>query len=91
MREAGLPDVALQKLEENSTHIVDKVAYMETRANLLMDLEQPKQAENVWRALIERNPDSLEYYDMLEKCMGIKGKETAEIHRKNGENRIILT
>lgn len=84
MREAGLPDVALQKLEENSTHIVDKVAYMETRANLLMDLEQPKQAENVWRALIERNPDSLEYYDMLEKCMGIKDSPKAQLAMLDG-------
>lgn len=72
MREAGQPDVALQKLEENSTHIVDKVAYMETRANLLMDLEQPKQAEHVWKSLLNRNPECLEYYDMLQTCMGIK-------------------
>uniref|UniRef100_A0A1I7UK25 TPR_REGION domain-containing protein n=1 Tax=Caenorhabditis tropicalis TaxID=1561998 RepID=A0A1I7UK25_9PELO len=78
MREAGQPDVALQKLEENSTHIVDKVAYMETRANLLMDLEQPKQAEHVWRSLLDRNPECLEYYDMLQTCMGIKGSESAK-------------
>ncbi|EGT47866.1 hypothetical protein CAEBREN_05652 [Caenorhabditis brenneri] len=79
MREAGQPDVALQKLEENSTHIVDKVAYMETRANLLMDLEQPKQAEHVWRALIERNPECLEYYDKLQTCMGIKESAKAQL------------
>ncbi|CAO4368453.1 unnamed protein product [Caenorhabditis nigoni] len=79
MREAGQPDVALQKLEENAAHIVDKVAYMETRANLLMDLEQPKQAEHVWRALIQRNPECLEYYDMLQTCMGIKENPKAQL------------
>ncbi|CAI2349831.1 unnamed protein product [Caenorhabditis sp. 36 PRJEB53466] len=84
MREAGLPDVALQKLEENSTHIVDKVAYMETRANLLMDLEQPRQAEHVWRALIDRNPECLEYYSMLESCMSINGNPKAQLAMLDG-------
>lgn len=79
MREAGMPDVALQKLEENSTHIVDKVAYMETRAKLLMDLDQPKQAEHVWRNLLDRNAECLEYYESLETCMGIKGNTKAQL------------
>lgn len=78
IRESGQPDVALQKLEENSTHIVDKVSYMEARANLLMDLEQPKQAEHVWRALIERNPECLEYYKMLQICMGVTDSESTK-------------
>uniref|UniRef100_A0A8R1HTR1 Uncharacterized protein n=2 Tax=Caenorhabditis japonica TaxID=281687 RepID=A0A8R1HTR1_CAEJA len=79
MREAGLSDVALQKLEENSTHIVDKVAYMETRGKLLMDLEQPKQAEHVWRALLDRNPECLEYYSMLLTCMAINDSPKAQL------------
>ncbi|CAB3402235.1 unnamed protein product [Caenorhabditis bovis] len=79
LRESGQIDVALQKLEENAAHIVDRAVYMETRAQLLMDLDQPRQAENVWRQLIDRNPDCLEYYTKLVECTGVQDDEAARL------------
>lgn len=35
LRESGQLELALKKLEENALHIVDRVAYMETRGNVL--------------------------------------------------------
>lgn len=34
LRESGQLELALNKLEENASQIVDRVAYMETRGNL---------------------------------------------------------
>ncbi|CAD6197579.1 unnamed protein product [Caenorhabditis auriculariae] len=78
IRESGQLDVALQTLEENSIAIVDRVAYMETRGNLLMQLGQLDKSEQVWRSLIDRNPENNLYYDKLEECLGLQEKGNTE-------------
>lgn len=38
LRESGQLELALSKLEENASQIVDRVAYMETRGKLIVVL-----------------------------------------------------
>ncbi|VDK51432.1 unnamed protein product, partial [Cylicostephanus goldi] len=69
--EAGQLEEALSKLEENATVIVDKVSYMERRGSILMKLGRLEEAEKVYRQLIDRNPENIDYYDRLENCIGL--------------------
>ncbi|PAV60474.1 hypothetical protein WR25_10599 [Diploscapter pachys] len=72
LREWGKPDKALEHLEENCAHILDKLQYFTIRGNLFMELGQLNNAETMWRGLISRNPEATEYYDKLENCLGIR-------------------
>ncbi|VDM38371.1 unnamed protein product [Toxocara canis] len=78
LRESGQLEVALKKLEENSLHIVDRVAYMETRGDLLMRLDATEDAERVYWQLIERNPENIEYYKRIEMCRGLGENDIEE-------------
>ncbi|ETN76335.1 tetratricopeptide repeat protein, partial [Necator americanus] len=69
--EAGQLEEALAKLEENSSVIVDKVSYMEKRGSILMELGRMEDAEKVYRQLVDRNPENIDYYNKLEKCLGL--------------------
>ncbi|KAL4002715.1 NMDA receptor-regulated protein 1 family protein [Acanthocheilonema viteae] len=71
LRESGQLELALSKLEENASQIVDRVAYMETRADLLMALNDNAKAEMTYWKLIERNPENIIYYHRIEKCRGL--------------------
>ncbi|KAI1725387.1 NMDA receptor-regulated protein 1 domain-containing protein [Ditylenchus destructor] len=71
LREAGKAEFALTKLEENSTCVIDRVSYFETRAELLIELGKLNEAEKVYWGLIDRNPDNVLYYTQLEKCLQI--------------------
>ncbi|KHJ95640.1 tetratricopeptide repeat protein [Oesophagostomum dentatum] len=75
--EAGQLEEALSKLEENAAVIVDKVSYMERRGSILMKLGRMEEAENVYRQLIDRNPENIDYYSRLERCLGLD--ETSRI------------
>ncbi|CAI5444592.1 unnamed protein product [Caenorhabditis angaria] len=75
LREAGRFKDALHALEQNSTHIADRVAYQEIRGTLLMELGHFEEAQKVWKQLLDRNPESLEYYNQLEACLRINGNE----------------
>ncbi|KAF7632115.1 hypothetical protein Mgra_00008491 [Meloidogyne graminicola] len=68
LTEAGRFEEALARLEENSTSILDRLAYFETRASLLMNLGRLNDAERVYWTLIDRNPDNIFYYKQIEKC-----------------------
>ncbi|KAL5521607.1 hypothetical protein ACEPAF_2355 [Sanghuangporus sanghuang] len=63
MEELGELNEALQKLDNSakSRVIIDRTAVMETRARLLSKLNSPE-AEDAWRALIEKNSDCYGYY-----------------------------
>uniref|UniRef100_A0A915D8S6 N-alpha-acetyltransferase 16, NatA auxiliary subunit n=1 Tax=Ditylenchus dipsaci TaxID=166011 RepID=A0A915D8S6_9BILA len=74
LREAGNPEFALTKLEENAACVIDRVSYLETRAELLMDLGKLEEAEQVYWGLIDRNADNFLYYSQIEKCQGIDNK-----------------
>uniref|UniRef100_A0A915BNH6 Acetyltransferase n=2 Tax=Parascaris univalens TaxID=6257 RepID=A0A915BNH6_PARUN len=78
LRESGQLELALKKLEENALHIVDRVAYMETRGDLLMQLNEPIDAERVYWQLIERNPENIEYYKRVEMCRGLGDDDIEE-------------
>ncbi|MFH4976949.1 hypothetical protein AB6A40_003658 [Gnathostoma spinigerum] len=78
LRESGQLELALSKLEENAAHIVDRLTYMETRADLLMKLGQSDKAELVYWKLIERNPEKLYYYERIEQCRGLTSEDVAE-------------
>ncbi|KAH8998080.1 NMDA receptor-regulated protein 1-domain-containing protein [Lactarius akahatsu] len=64
LEERGDLPEALTLLDTNakSRAIVDRVAVMETRARILSKQEPGTDAEQAWRALIERNPDNTSYY-----------------------------
>ncbi|KAH7731728.1 N-alpha-acetyltransferase 15NatA auxiliary subunit isoform 2 [Aphelenchoides avenae] len=80
LREAGRPEHALTKLEENSSCVLDKVAYHETRAELLMELDRLEDAEKVYWILVDRNPDNRFYYEQIAKCRGaLKEKPDPEV------------
>jgi peptide alpha-N-acetyltransferase len=81
LRESGQLQLALEKLEENSAHIVDRLSYMEIRGgmktraltmpiigDLLIQLGKWDAAEKVYWQLIDRNPENLDYYNRLERC-----------------------
>jgi len=68
--EAGDFAKALKTLEEDESEITDKLSVLEYRAKYLMLLGQKKEASLVYRKLLQRNPDNVEYYKMLELALG---------------------
>uniref|UniRef100_A0A0N5AFS7 N-alpha-acetyltransferase 16, NatA auxiliary subunit n=1 Tax=Syphacia muris TaxID=451379 RepID=A0A0N5AFS7_9BILA len=78
LRESGQLELAFSKLEENSSQIVDQVAYLEIRAKLLMQLGQPEKAEKVYWLLIERNPENIDYFKKIEECRGLRESDVNE-------------
>lgn len=69
IRESGNPKLALEVLEQNAALICDKNAYLENRAELLFELGHAHRSENIWRQLLDRNPDCLSYYAKLEEIL----------------------
>ncbi|XP_056138193.1 N-alpha-acetyltransferase 15, NatA auxiliary subunit a [Lampris incognitus] len=75
LREAGLNKEALEHLNNYEKQICDKMAVEETRGELLLKLERPKEALEVYRRLQERNPENWAYYEGLEKALKPASKE----------------
>ncbi|XP_037317311.2 N-alpha-acetyltransferase 15, NatA auxiliary subunit-like [Pungitius pungitius] len=69
LREAGLYKEALEHLNNYEKQICDKLAVEETRGELLLELERPDEASEVYRRLQERNPENWAYYQGLEKAL----------------------
>ncbi|XP_074650017.1 N-alpha-acetyltransferase 15, NatA auxiliary subunit-like [Tubulanus polymorphus] len=72
LREAGRYQEALDHLKNYDIQMVDRVAVLETRGNILLKLGQNKDAEILYRELIDRNPENWSYYDGLEKALCVK-------------------
>jgi tetratricopeptide (TPR) repeat protein len=70
LHEAGRYEHALTKLEENSACVLDKVAYLEARAAIFMELGRLEEAEKVYWILVGRNADNRFYYEQIAKCRG---------------------
>lgn len=68
--EAGETQRALDHLEEISKNVLDRLAVMETRAKYLSQLGKKEEAIKAWRALLDRNPDHVDYYHGLAEAMG---------------------
>ncbi|XP_041846558.1 LOW QUALITY PROTEIN: N-alpha-acetyltransferase 15, NatA auxiliary subunit-like [Melanotaenia boesemani] len=69
LREAGLYKEALDHLNNYEKQICDKLAVEETRGELLLKLERPEEASEVYRRLQERNSENWAYYQGLEKAL----------------------
>ncbi|XP_034545567.1 N-alpha-acetyltransferase 15, NatA auxiliary subunit-like [Notolabrus celidotus] len=69
LREAGLHKEALDHLNDYEKQICDKLAVEETRGELLLELERPEEACEVYTKLQERNPENWAYYQGLEKAL----------------------
>uniref|UniRef100_A0A3Q4I354 N-alpha-acetyltransferase 15, NatA auxiliary subunit n=1 Tax=Neolamprologus brichardi TaxID=32507 RepID=A0A3Q4I354_NEOBR len=69
LREAGLHKEALEHLSNYEKQICDKLAVEETRGELLLKLERLDEATEVYRRLLERNPENWSYYHGLEKAL----------------------
>lgn len=64
--QAGNVTKALSDLEANEPYIKDKLSVMEYKAQYLMILGRNQEASLLYRRLIQRNPDNVEYYKKLE-------------------------
>ncbi|VDP44251.1 unnamed protein product [Soboliphyme baturini] len=67
--EAGKYQEAFDHLEAHRPQIFDYVSYLETKGILLRKLDRKQQAADVYRLLIEQNPENEAYYRSLEICM----------------------
>lgn len=67
--ESGSFDRALEALEKDKDEIRDKLSYDEYRAKHLMHLGRKKDASLVYRQLLQRNPDNVDYYTLLEAAL----------------------
>lgn len=68
MREAGMIDEAINHLQRYDKQIVDRLAVEETKAELLLQKEKTGLAGDVYRGLINRNPENWAYYTGLEEA-----------------------
>lgn len=69
IRESGQLTEALNHLDEYQAQICDKLSVSETRAELLLMLGRLSQAEQVYRELVDGNPENWAYYTGLEKSI----------------------
>ncbi|XP_014913525.1 N-alpha-acetyltransferase 15, NatA auxiliary subunit isoform X2 [Poecilia latipinna] len=69
LREAGLHKEALEHLNSYEKQMCDKLAVEETRGELLLKLERPEEASEIYTRLLERNPENWAYYKGLEYAL----------------------
>jgi tetratricopeptide (TPR) repeat protein len=69
--ESGDVERALADLESIAGKVLDVQAVNENRAKYLLELGRKKDAEREYRLLIKRNPECAQYYEALEKTLGI--------------------
>lgn len=69
IRESGTLEEALQHLEKYEEQISDKLSVLETRAEILVQLGRLDKAEEIYRELLNRNPENLAYYQGLESTL----------------------
>ena len=67
---------ALEHLESVYKFALDLTAVMELKAEYLLRLERKEDAEVAYRALLARNSEKREYYEALEKTLGLKRVES---------------
>jgi len=69
LRESGKTRDAIKHLTDYSKFITDKVQVKELQASLHMELDEMKEAENIYRELLKRNPENWSYYRKVEECL----------------------
>eukprot|EP00038_Savillea_parva_P024960 m.45623 g.45623 ORF g.45623 m.45623 type:complete len:863 (+) comp6675_c0_seq1:47-2635(+) len=71
LREDGKAEAALAFLARHADAIVDKLAMTEMRGELLLSLGRKKEAEEIYRELLDRNVECTTYYTKLEEAVGL--------------------
>lgn len=69
--ETGDYQRALDHLESACKQNLDRLGYLEARAQYLAKLDKKEEAAEAYRVLLDRNPDHPEYYDLLVKVSGL--------------------
>jgi tetratricopeptide (TPR) repeat protein len=62
---------ALDHLESDAKHNLDRLAVLESRADYLAKLGRKEDAVQAYRLLIDRNAEHIDYYEKLEKALEI--------------------
>lgn len=70
--EQGEYQRALDHLESDCKHNLDRLAVLESRAECLLNLDRKEEAAAAYRALLDRNPDHAPYYLKLAETLGIQ-------------------
>ncbi|ONK76623.1 uncharacterized protein A4U43_C03F30260 [Asparagus officinalis] len=81
LEECGLLDRALEEMYKKEAKIVDKLAFKEQMASILVNLGRLDEGEKIYRALLLMNSDNYEYLRGLQKCLGLyseKGQYTSD-------------
>ncbi|KAJ3259846.1 hypothetical protein HK103_001737 [Boothiomyces macroporosus] len=74
MQESNNFQNALDYLESVRDRVCDHRTFMETKAQLLLQLEQFEDAQAAYLSLIQMNPDHSGYVSGLEEAKGLKGE-----------------
>ncbi|KAJ3670740.1 hypothetical protein LUZ60_008166 [Juncus effusus] len=81
LEESGLLERAFEEMQIKEAKIVDKLAYKEQMASVLLKLGRSEEAEKLYRALLFMNPDNYSYLIGLQSCLGLyseKGQYTSD-------------
>lgn len=73
--EQGDVQRALEHLDSVYKMALDRAAVMEMKAEYLLRLERKQDAEKAYRDLLKRNPERRDYYNGLEKSLGLDRAE----------------
>jgi len=74
--ESGDVSGALEHLEQYKEQICDKVTWLETKGDQLLALDRHEAAADIYRGLVDRNPENHSYYKRLLKAT--KSDESVE-------------
>ncbi|XP_008809145.3 N-terminal acetyltransferase A complex auxiliary subunit NAA15-like isoform X2 [Phoenix dactylifera] len=81
LEECGLLKKALEEMHKKEAKIVDKLAYREQMASILVKLGCLEEGEKIYRSLLFMNSDNYRYFIGLQKCLGLyseKGQYTSD-------------
>lgn len=75
--EQGDYERALEHLETSAKHSLDRLAFLEKRAECLAKLGRKEDAAKAYRALLERNQEHPAYYEALEDALQLSKDDAA--------------
>ncbi|KAL3138957.1 hypothetical protein ABBQ32_005768 [Trebouxia sp. C0010 RCD-2024] len=71
LREGGELEQALDLLQTHKDEIKDQLGNEETQAGILLDLGRPSQAEEIYRHMLQFNPDNYKYHQGLRRALNL--------------------
>ncbi|KAK3943252.1 N-alpha-acetyltransferase 15, NatA auxiliary subunit [Diplogelasinospora grovesii] len=77
--EMGEVERALEHLETDGKHNLDRLAVMELRARYLAQLGRKEEAAKAYRALLDRNPEHPDYYQCLIETLDMSKTDEAAL------------